>query len=56
MCTRVDKRLAITIADKVWNEMGSRDFRDLVKVSRLSNNDKAVSFTVKMMLAYLKRR
>jgi ATP-dependent Lon protease len=28
----VDKILAVTIAHKVWNELGSNDIRDVVKV------------------------
>lgn len=28
----VDKSLAVTIAHKVWNELGSNDIRDVVKV------------------------
>ena len=45
----VDKILAVAIADKVWNELSSRDIRDVVKVSRLSNNIEEVSFVVNMM-------
>ena len=32
----VDESLAVTIAEKVWNELGSRDVRDVIKVARLA--------------------
>jgi holliday junction DNA helicase RuvB len=45
----VDKILAATIAQKVWNELGSRDIRDVVKVGRLASSLDGVSFVVKML-------
>jgi MoxR-like ATPase len=45
----VDKSLAVMIAERVWNELGSRDVRDVVKVGRLSNSIEEVSFVVRMM-------
>lgn len=45
----VDKILAATIAQKVWNELGSRDIRDVVKVGRLASSLEDVSFVVKML-------
>ena len=37
------------IVDKVWNELGSKDIRDVIKVSRLANSSEDVSFVVKML-------
>jgi holliday junction DNA helicase RuvB len=45
----VDKILAVTIAEKVWNELGSSDVRDVVKVARLASNIQEVSPIVRMM-------
>ena len=44
----VNKQLADTISEKVWNELDSKDIRDVIKVSRLSDNNE-VSFAVSMM-------
>jgi Holliday junction DNA helicase RuvB len=45
----VDKILAVTIAQKVWNELDSRDIRDVIKVGRLASNIQEVSSIVRMM-------
>jgi holliday junction DNA helicase RuvB len=45
----VDKYIASLIAEKVWNELDSRDIRDVVKVGRLASNIEDVSFVVSMM-------
>lgn len=45
----VDKTLAVTIAEKVWNELGSRDIRDVIKVARLTDRVQELSFVVKML-------
>ena len=37
------------IVEKVWNELGSKDIRDVMKVSRLANSSQDVSFVVKML-------
>ena len=55
--TRVKKEnihesVARVIADKVWNELGSKDIRDVIKVARLASNENEIPFVVKM----LKRR
>lgn len=34
----VDECIARVIAEKVWNELGSKDIRDVIKVGRLSTN------------------
>lgn len=39
----IDGITAIDIAEKVWNELGSRDIRDTIKVARLCGNDKVHS-------------
>ena len=48
----VHELTARLIAEKVWNELGSKDIRDVIKVSRLASSSEDVSFVVKM----LKRR
>ena len=45
----VDKILAVTIAQKVWNELGSKDIRDLVKVARLAKTIEEISLIIRMM-------
>jgi MoxR-like ATPase len=51
----VNKQLAATIAEKVWNELDSKDIRDVIKVSRLSDNNEEVAFAVSMMKRHHKR-
>jgi MoxR-like ATPase len=50
----VDKYFAGTIAEKVWNELDSRDIRDVIKVARLARTAKEVSFIIRMMKRYSK--
>jgi Holliday junction DNA helicase RuvB len=45
----IGESLATVIADKVWNELGSKDIRDVVKVGRLASSSEEVSFVVKML-------
>ena len=45
----VKECIARVIADKVWNELGSKDIRDVIKVGRLANSREEVSFVVKML-------
>jgi len=45
----VDERIARLIAGKVWNELGSKDIRDIIKVGRLASSSEEVSFVVKML-------
>jgi Holliday junction DNA helicase RuvB len=45
----VDKILAVTIAKKVWNELGSSDIRDVVKVARLASSIEEIPFVVRML-------
>ena len=46
---KVAEQLAINIAEKVWNELGSKDIRDVIKVGRLANDIQEVSLIVSMM-------
>jgi Holliday junction DNA helicase RuvB len=43
---KVNKHLAIIISEKVWNELGSRDIRDVIKVGRLANDSQQVSYVI----------
>ena len=45
----VDRILALTIAEKVWTELGSKDVRDVVKVARLTKGFDDVPFIIRMM-------
>lgn len=45
----VDKILAVTIAEKVWNELGSSDVRDVVKVARLASSIEEIHFVVRIL-------
>jgi len=45
----VNEYIASFIAENVWNELGSRDIRDVVKVGRLSDDIQEVSSLVDIM-------
>ena len=45
----VDECDARVIAEKVWNDLGSRDIRDVIKVGRLASSSEEISFVVKML-------
>jgi len=45
----VDKSIAKVIAGKVWNELNSRDIRDVIKVARLAGSIEEIQFVVKML-------
>ena len=45
----VDVSTAKVIAEKVWNELGSRDTRDVTKVARLADSINEIHFVVKML-------
>jgi replication-associated recombination protein RarA len=51
----VDKVTAIDIAEKVWNELDSRDIRDALKVGRLASNIQEAGSIIGMMKSYSKR-
>jgi hypothetical protein len=40
---------ARVIAEKVWNELGSKDIRDVIKVGRLANSIDEIPFVVRML-------
>jgi MoxR-like ATPase len=45
----IDECFARVIVAKVWNELGSRDIRDVIKVARLATNAKDIPFVIKML-------
>jgi Holliday junction DNA helicase RuvB len=45
----VEEYIAVTIADKVWTELGSKDVREVVKVARLTKGFDDVPFIITMM-------
>lgn len=45
----IHESVARVIAEKVWNELGSKDIRDVIKVARLASNEKEIPFVVKML-------
>jgi hypothetical protein len=45
----VDKYIASVIAEKVWNELESKDIRDVVKVVRLTETVEDIPFIISMM-------
>jgi hypothetical protein len=46
---KVDKQVASVITEKVWNELGSTDIRDVIKIGRLASSSEDVSFIIKML-------
>ena len=48
----VKETTAKVIAEKVWNELGSRDIRDVIKVARLGGSIQEVSFVAKILGQY----
>ena len=47
--------VATIIAEKVWNDLNSKDVRDVIKIGRLANTIDEVGFTVNMMRRYYKK-
>jgi Holliday junction DNA helicase RuvB len=45
----VDESLAKIIADKVWNELDSRDIRDVIRVGRLTSSIEEIPFVIRML-------
>jgi Holliday junction DNA helicase RuvB len=45
----IDKPIALSIAEKVWHELDSKDIRDVIKVGRLASSSEEVTFVVKML-------
>jgi len=48
----VNEKTAAMIAGKVWNELGSKDIRDVVKLGRLVVSGQELSCVLKMMKRY----
>jgi Holliday junction DNA helicase RuvB len=46
---KVDENIVSLIAEKVWQDLGSKNIRDVIKISRLANNAKEVSFIVDIL-------
>lgn len=46
---KVDKFNAAMIAEKVWNELGSKDIRDVIKIGRLATTIHEVPFIIRML-------
>jgi holliday junction DNA helicase RuvB len=45
----IDECIARVIAQKVWNDLGSRDIRDVIKVARLASSIEEIPFVVRML-------
>lgn len=45
----VHERTARFIAEKVWNELRSKDFRDVIKVGRLASTSEEISLIIRAM-------
>ena len=45
----LDESIARAIAENVWNTLGSRDIRDVVKLARLAGNVQEIPFVIKMV-------
>jgi hypothetical protein len=45
----IDERNARDIAEKVWDELGSKDIRNVIKVARLATNAEDIPFVISML-------
>jgi NADH pyrophosphatase NudC (nudix superfamily) len=45
----VDVNIATVIAEQVWNELRSKDVRDVIQVGRLASSSEEASFVVQML-------
>lgn len=43
------KLIALSIVEKVWHELDSKDIRDVIKVGRVASSSEEISFVVKML-------
>jgi Holliday junction DNA helicase RuvB len=50
-----DEELSLKVADTVWNKMGSKDVRDLLKVGKLSNTVDDVDFVAITLQKYRRK-
>ena len=46
---KIEDSTALFIAEKVWNELASRDIRDVIKVARLASSHEEVSIVINVM-------
>jgi len=46
---KVDKNTAYIISQKVWNELGTKDIRDAIKLARLANTPADISWIIRLM-------
>ena len=53
---KVDRHMAAVIAEKVWDELDSRDIRDVIKVSRLVTNPEDISRIICVMNRYSRKQ
>jgi MoxR-like ATPase len=53
---KVDRYMAAVIAEKVWDELDSRDIRDVIKVSRLVTNPEDISRIICVMNRYSRKQ
>ena len=52
---KVNRDIATIIAEKVWTELNSRDFRDVIKVARLVSSQEDIKPIISIMKQYSKR-
>ena len=45
----IAEELGVTITEKVWNELGSRDIRDAIKIGRLAKDSQELSSTIRII-------
>lgn len=46
---KIDMYVAMTIAEKVWNELGSKDIRNVIKIARLTKSADDISSIIQVM-------
>jgi hypothetical protein len=51
---KVNRDMALVIAEKVWTELNSRDIRDVIKVARLLTNQEDIFPVIGIMKRYSK--
>jgi replication-associated recombination protein RarA len=51
-----DKLIAMKIADTVWNKLNSRDIRDVIQISKLTNSIDDVEFVAKTLQKYNRKK
>jgi replication-associated recombination protein RarA len=51
-----DREIAMKIADIIWNKLNSRDIRDVIQISKLTNSIDDVEFVAKTLQKYAGKR